>query len=125
MTRKSGIAKPNCPNLDCDKPGPYDPTTQPFDEPLRHVNTPSRISGEYTPSRIAALEADARAARTSAAVSDARRQRAERECDECRALLASFDEDRLEEIITDSIDLDWTPRTAARAIVRAMKGGDT
>jgi hypothetical protein len=40
-------------------------------------------------------------------------------------LLASFDEDRLEEIITDSIDLDWTPRTAARAIVRAMKGGDT
>jgi hypothetical protein len=38
------------------------------------------------------------------------------------ALLASFDEDRLEEIITDSIDLDWTPRTAARAIVRAMKG---
>jgi hypothetical protein len=39
--------------------------------------------------------------------------------------LASFDEDRLEEIITDSIDLDWTPRTAARAIVRAMKGGDT
>jgi hypothetical protein len=44
---------------------------------------------------------------------------------ETRALLASFDEDRLEEIITDSIDLDWTPRTAARAIVRAMKGGDT
>jgi hypothetical protein len=41
-----------------------------------------------------------------------------------RALLASFDEDRLEEIITDSIDLDWTPRTAARAIVRAMKRGE-
>jgi hypothetical protein len=41
---------------------------------------------------------------------------------ETRALLAFFDEDRLEEIITDSIDLDWTPRTAARAIVRAMKG---
>ncbi len=40
------------------------------------------------------------------------------------ALLASFDEDRLTEIITDSIDLDWTPRTAARAIVRAMKGGE-
>jgi hypothetical protein len=39
-----------------------------------------------------------------------------------RALLASFDEERLEEIITDSIDLDWTPRDAARAIVRAMKG---
>jgi hypothetical protein len=36
-----------------------------------------------------------------------------------------LDVDRLEEIITDSIDLDWTPRTAARAIVRAMKGGDT
>jgi hypothetical protein len=44
---------------------------------------------------------------------------------ETRALLASLDEERLEEIITDSIDLDWTPRTAARAIVRAMKGGDT
>jgi hypothetical protein len=44
---------------------------------------------------------------------------------ETRALLSSFDEDRLEEIITDSIDLDWTPRTAARAIVRAMKGGET
>ena len=39
------------------------------------------------------------------------------------ALLASFDEERLEEIITDSIDLAWTPRTAATAIVRAMKGG--
>jgi hypothetical protein len=43
---------------------------------------------------------------------------------ETRALLASLDEERLEEIITDSIDLDWTPRTAARAIVRAMKGGE-
>lgn len=41
------------------------------------------------------------------------------------ALLASLDEERLEEIITDSIDLDWTPRTAARAIVRAMKGGQS
>jgi hypothetical protein len=42
---------------------------------------------------------------------------------EIRALLASLqDEDWLEEIIADSIDLDWTPRTAARAIVRAMKG---
>ena len=38
------------------------------------------------------------------------------------ATLKNFGEDRLEEIITDSIDLDWTPRTAARAIVRAMKG---
>jgi len=43
---------------------------------------------------------------------------------ETRALLAFFDEERLEEIITDSIDLDWTPRTAARAIVRAMKGAE-
>jgi hypothetical protein len=42
-----------------------------------------------------------------------------------QALRAICDEDRLEEIITDSIDLDWTPRTAARAIVRAMKGGET
>jgi hypothetical protein len=40
-------------------------------------------------------------------------------------LEALLDEERLEEIITDSIDLDWTPRTAARAIVRAMKGGET
>ena len=39
---------------------------------------------------------------------------------ESRALL---DVDRLEEIITDSIDIDWTPRDAAKAIVRAM-GGD-
>jgi hypothetical protein len=41
------------------------------------------------------------------------------------AMALLLDEERLEEIITDSIDLDWTPRTAARAIVRAMKGGDT
>jgi hypothetical protein len=47
------------------------------------------------------------------------------EVQETRALLASFDEDRLEEIITDSIDLDWTPRYAAKAIVRAMKGGQS
>ena len=38
-------------------------------------------------------------------------------------LTPSLDVDRLEEIITESIDLDWTPRDAARAIVRAM-GGD-
>jgi hypothetical protein len=38
---------------------------------------------------------------------------------------ALLDVDRLTDIITDSIDLDWTPRTAAKAIVRAMKGGDT
>jgi hypothetical protein len=43
---------------------------------------------------------------------------------ETRALLASLDVDRLEEIITDSIDLDWNPRTAAKAIVRAMGGGE-
>jgi hypothetical protein len=45
-------------------------------------------------------------------------------CAESRVaeLEALLDEERLEEIITDSIDLDWTPRTAARAIVRAMKG---
>jgi hypothetical protein len=40
---------------------------------------------------------------------------------ETRALLANLNEEWLEEIITDSIDLDWTPRTAARAIVQAMK----
>lgn len=37
-------------------------------------------------------------------------------------LTPSLDVDRLEEIITDSIDLDWTPRVAAKAIVRAMGG---
>jgi hypothetical protein len=41
------------------------------------------------------------------------------------ALALLLDEERLTEIITDSIDLDWTPRTAARAIVQAMKGGNT
>ena len=45
--------------------------------------------------------------------------------DTISALALLLDEDRLEEIITDSIDLDWTPRTAARAIVRAMKGNET
>jgi hypothetical protein len=39
-------------------------------------------------------------------------------------LTPSLDEDHLTDIITDSIDLDWTPRTAAKAIVRAMGGGD-
>ena len=89
MTRKFGIAKPNCPNLKQGELTTYDPTTQPLDEPLRYVDTQSRITDEYTQSRIA---------------------------------VAPLDEDRLEEIITDSIDLDWTPRDAARAIVRAMKG---
>lgn len=41
------------------------------------------------------------------------------------ALVALLDVDRLEEIITDSIDLDWTPRTAAKAIVRAIGGDGT
>jgi len=45
--------------------------------------------------------------------------------DTINALSLLLNEERLEEIITDSIDLDWTPRTAARAIVRAMKGGET
>jgi hypothetical protein len=39
------------------------------------------------------------------------------------ALALLLDEERLTDIITDSIDLDWTPRTAAKAIMRAM-GGD-
>ena len=29
-----------------------------------------------------------------------------------------FDEDDLEEIITDTLDMDWQPRWAARAIIR-------
>ena len=40
-------------------------------------------------------------------------------------LTPSLDEERLTEIITDSIDLDWTPRDAAKAIVRAMGGDGT
>jgi hypothetical protein len=39
-----------------------------------------------------------------------------------RISVSSLDVDRLTDIITDSIDLDWTPRTAAKAIVRAMGG---
>jgi hypothetical protein len=38
------------------------------------------------------------------------------------ALEALLDVDRLTDIITDSIDIDWTPRTAAMALVRAMGG---
>ena len=30
-----------------------------------------------------------------------------------------FDEDELEEIISDSLDMDWRPRDAARAIIAA------
>jgi hypothetical protein len=40
-------------------------------------------------------------------------------------LTPSLDEDNLTDIITDSIDLDWTPRDAAKAIVRAMGGDGT
>jgi hypothetical protein len=40
-------------------------------------------------------------------------------------LEALLDVDRLTDIITDSIDLDWTPRDAAQAIVRAMGGDGT
>ena len=38
------------------------------------------------------------------------------------ALALLLDEERLTDIITDSIDIDWTPRDAAKAIVRAMGG---
>lgn len=48
-------------------------------------------------------------------------------CAEARVakLEALLDVDRLTDIITDSIDLDWTPRDAAKAIVRAMGGDGT
>ena len=36
-----------------------------------------------------------------------------------KSLLADV-EDSLDRIITDSIDVDWTPRDAARAIVRQL-----
>lgn len=36
-----------------------------------------------------------------------------------------LDVDDLTDIITDSIDIDWTPRDAAKAIVRAMGGEAT
>jgi hypothetical protein len=58
MMRKSGIAKPNCPNLEQAELTTYDPTTQPFDEPLRHVDTQSRITDKYTQSRIAVAPLD-------------------------------------------------------------------
>ena len=32
-------------------------------------------------------------------------------------LLERFDEDALEEIISDSLEMDWRPRDAARAII--------
>lgn len=32
-------------------------------------------------------------------------------------LLERFDEDTLEEIISDSLEMDWRPRDAARAII--------
>ena len=35
-------------------------------------------------------------------------------------LLERFDEDELEQIISDSLDMDWRPRDAARAIQQAM-----
>jgi len=35
-------------------------------------------------------------------------------------LMERFDEDELEQIISDSVDMDWRPRDAARAIQQAM-----
>jgi hypothetical protein len=37
------------------------------------------------------------------------------------AILSQFDEDWFWEVITDSIDMDWAPRDAARLIVSRMK----
>lgn len=50
---KLGLVEQNSPDMDCAKVARYDPTTQPFDEPLRHVDAQSRINGEYTQSRVA------------------------------------------------------------------------
>jgi hypothetical protein len=57
--REPANAQPICPNLDRDKAAPYDPTNQPFDDPLRHVDTQSRISDDYTQSEISDEEAEA------------------------------------------------------------------
>ena len=43
--------------------------------------------------------------------------------DELDALRPALDEDWLEEVISDSLDMDWRPRDAAKAIVAALKQG--
>ena len=40
-----------------------------------------------------------------------------RVAEEREKLLERFDEDALEEIISDSLEMDWRPRDAARAII--------
>lgn len=40
-----------------------------------------------------------------------------RVAEERAKLLERFDEDTLEEIISDSLEMDWRPRDAARAII--------
>ena len=40
-----------------------------------------------------------------------------RVAEERAKLLERFDEDALEEIISDSLEMDWRPRDAARAII--------
>lgn len=106
-------------------------------------------TNDYDASHIARCDPDTiRALATEVLESRAEIARLTKERDEARALqrpsVSSLDEDqsedaivnesrsiarlcldvdRLTDIITDSIDLDWTPRDAAKAIVRAM-GGD-
>jgi hypothetical protein len=43
-----------------------------------------------------------------------------RVAEEKAKLLERFDEDELEQIISNSLDMDWLPRDAARAIRQAM-----
>ena len=43
-----------------------------------------------------------------------------RVAEERSRLLERFDEDELEQIISNSLDMDWLPRDAARAIRQAM-----
>lgn len=52
------------------------------------------------------------------AIVDAMQPEIDRRVAEERAkLLERFDEDALEEIISDSLEMDWRPRDAARAII--------
>jgi len=56
-------------------------------------------------------------ARADAALSLMQPEIDRRVAEERAKLLERFDEDALEEIISDSLEMDWRPRDAARAII--------
>ncbi len=47
-----------------------------------------------------------------------------RVAEEKAKFLERFDDDELEQIISNSLDMDWLPRDAARAIRQALAGDD-